>query len=190
MVPHYVVGIDQSPNHTGVAILNRYDGSLALSELIEHDERLRDLARLVYIRDRLYAMLPKGDIAIGVWESYAMKSTNRPFLLGEVGGIVQLALYDAGARVECAAPKALKKFVTGNASATKAEMVATIEQRWGATFPGNDDNLADAYGLARMGLEAISEVHSTNRAERETVARMVKPKVKKKRTFRVNKGVL
>jgi crossover junction endodeoxyribonuclease RuvC len=42
----------------------------------------------------------------------------------------------------------LKKFVTGVGNAKKNEMLLKTYQAWGIEF--NDDNAADAYGLAMM----------------------------------------
>jgi len=47
-------------------------------------------------------------------------------------------------------PMTLKKFVTGHGHAKKDQMMTAIKDRWGMEF--TDDNLADAYGLARMAL--------------------------------------
>lgn len=181
------IGVDQSANHTGVALL-ALDGSLVLSALIE--PTLRDTARLAYIYGELMRLFEPYHAKCGVWESYSMNSINQPFTLGEVGGVVQLALFAHCDRVEKSAPTALKKFITGSSKATKSEMVTTIETRWHTTFPDKDDNRADAYGLAQIGRHIVSPQLSQVRAQREVVHNIVTPKPRKKRSFRTNKGVL
>ncbi len=49
------------------------------------------------------------------------------------------------------APGTLKKFVTGDGRAKKDLMLLKVYKKWGVEF--SDDNLADAYGLARHALE-------------------------------------
>lgn len=183
MSQRYVVGVDQSANHTGVAVLDSH-GVSVLSALVEPG-KLRGLERLVYVRDTLRGLLLpyEGRIEVAVWESYSMGSTNMPFLLGEIGGVVQLVLHDLGAaRIESCAPKALKKFITGNSSASKEDMMAKTRI--------DEDNRADAHGLAQIALEIALDGPSTTRAQREVVANIVRPKATRKRSFRVSKGML
>ena len=184
----YSIGIDQSSNHTGVAVLN-LAGELQLLELIE--PKVKDTERLVFIRDTLRKLLrPFENAAIGVWESYSMGSVNRPFLLGEVGGIVQLQLFDlVGAQgVKACPPKVLKKFVANNASADKAKMMHAVHMRWGVEL--SDDNLADAYGLAQFGLSLLNPVGITARKQLEARSTVLAPKKKRNKPFRMDRGQL
>jgi crossover junction endodeoxyribonuclease RuvC len=48
-------------------------------------------------------------------------------------------------------PGTLKKFTTGSGNAKKNLMLMKVYKRWGVEFA--DDNLADAYSLARLALE-------------------------------------
>lgn len=180
----YAIGIDQSANHTGVAVLT-LDGELALLELIEPEER--GTARLVRVRDRLQELLlPFKGAAIGVWESYSMQSTNRSFLLGEIGCIAQLALYDAvGENVHGCPPTVLKKFVANQGHADKAAMKHAVHVRWGIELA--DDNLADAYGLARYGLGLLAPCTITTRKQREALAVATRTQKKRNRPFRLDR---
>jgi crossover junction endodeoxyribonuclease RuvC len=54
------------------------------------------------------------------------------------------------------APTALKKFITGKGNAKKELMLMKIFKRYGLEFENN--NLADAYALARYGENLIKEV--------------------------------
>lgn len=186
----FSVGVDQSPNHTGVVILSE-GGDLLCAALIEpleagHTGR----ARLRYIRQQLELLLREhGPFEVGVWESYSMNSKHRAFLLGEVGGIVQLALDEHCTVVHEAAPTALKKFTTNQSTADKDTMRRFVSTRHGVDF--EDDNLADAYALAQLG-RALLAPAPTTRKQAEVRARILGegPKKKKKRSFRMNKGVL
>ena len=48
-------------------------------------------------------------------------------------------------------PTTLKKFVTGKGNSGKDIMLLEVYKRWNVSFSNN--NLADAYGLARMAYE-------------------------------------
>jgi hypothetical protein len=47
------------------------------------------------------------------------------------------------------APQALKKYVTGKGAGDKAIIIKKAYQKWGVDI--DDDNMVDAYALARLG---------------------------------------
>ena len=180
------IGVDPSANATGVVILDA-EGAILFERTLTM--RATGLARLVALRGQLREICEEhGPFDIGVRESYSLGSTNRPFLLGEVGGIVQLALHDSCRRVEECAPKALKKFASSNASASKGEMIAAVRDRWGVLY--EDDNLADAYALARLGLSLLDERRVTRRDQLEVMRVIQAPKKRKINPFRPTSGVV
>lgn len=206
----YAIGVDQSANHTGVVVLSEGGDLLCAATIEPLEHGLRDRARLRYIRDQLELLCREhGPFKVGVWESYSMESKHRAFLLGEVGGIVQLALDTHAEQVFSAAPAALKKFATGNHLADKDTMKRFVQTTYAAAF--EDDNLADAYALAQLGRALLAEAPTTRKqaevraailagqrtqpsrdaartAEVSASARRTKPK--KKKSFRINKEVL
>jgi crossover junction endodeoxyribonuclease RuvC len=188
----YSIGIDQSANHTGICVLDD-ENHIRVLELIE-PKGFRGTARLAFIRDELAKILRvqvtlRGErAAIGVWESYSHNSVNQKFLLGEVGGVAQLAIFDHADRVECCAPKALKKFVTGRGDASKDQMMAAIARRWSASI--TNDNLADAYGLAQLGLTLLNPKRTTLRSDLEVAKGVRKGKKKKSSPYRMRRDVL
>lgn len=160
-----IVGIDQSANHSGVTVLAD-DGKLLEQSLIE-PKTLRDAERLAYIREHLSVVLDRySDIHLTVLEGYSYGSTSKKFILGEVGGIVKLCLYDRGIQLYAAAPVQLKKFATGSIRADKTDIKHAVFTKWGIDL--DDDNLADSYALARIGLQ-IHAPSSMRRHELEVV---------------------
>lgn len=160
----FVIGIDQSVLHTGICILNS-DASVHYLGLIEPD-KLKNSDRLAYIRDELNAILGTVRYTVGVMEGYSYGSINKQFLLGEVGSVVKLAFHDHCQRAYELAPKALKKFVTSKGSASKEDMMFAVEKQWGVVV--HNDNLADAYGLARVAYE-IAKPASVKRHQLDVV---------------------
>lgn len=67
------------------------------------------------------------------------------------------------------APSTLKKFITGNGHADKNLILKAVLQKWGLDV--DDDNEADAYGLARMAA-AIVTGQTAHKYEHEIVAKI------------------
>ena len=175
----FVIGIDQSVLHTGICILNE-DASVSYLGLIEPD-KLKNRDRLAYIRDELNAVLGAAQFAVGVMEGYSYGSMNKKFLLGEVGSVVKLAFHDHCLRAYEVAPAALKKFVTSKGSASKEDVMVAVEKQWGVVV--KDDNLADAYGLARVAYE-IAKPSSTKRHQLDVLKGLLKEVPRKKASKR------
>jgi crossover junction endodeoxyribonuclease RuvC len=71
--------------------------------------------------------------------------------MGALHFMVRLMLKKAGINYKVVAPGTLKKFVTGDGRAKKNLMLLKVFKKWGIEF--DNDNLADAYSLARLALE-------------------------------------
>ena len=67
--------------------------------------------------------------------------------------MVRCFLFEKDLPFKVIAPKSLKKWTTGNGNADKNMMKSKVEERWGIKY--DDDNLADAFGLARMALQGV-----------------------------------
>lgn len=179
-----VVGIDQSANHSGVTFLAD-DGKLLTQSLIE-PAGLRDAPRLAYIRDAFNALLAvHSDIHVAVLEGYSYGSTSKKFILGEVGAVIKMCLYDRKIRTYAAAPLQLKKFATGRVKSDKEAIMHAVETKWGLTM--TDDNLADSYVLSRIALQihvpeskVRHELEVAHAIQKKSLSATLKPK--KKRT--------
>jgi len=163
-----VVGIDQSKRHTGVCVL-RDDGSLLSFRLIEPPAKITNDTHLVFIRKALSELLLEVRPAIAVMEGYSFGSLNKKFDLGEVGAVVKLCVHDSNAKLYVCAPTLLKKFITGRGDADKNDIRTHIHSLYGLDI--TDDNLADAYGLAQLGLQIHTP--TTNKRFQIDVVRQV-----------------
>lgn len=90
--------------------------------------------------------------------SYASKGS---FVLqmGALHYIIRLMLKIKNINYKIIAPGTLKKFVTGSGRAKKDLMLLKVYKKWGVEF--DDDNLADAYSLARLALEEYKNNENT-----------------------------
>ena len=143
----YYLGIDQSLRSTGLCVL---DGEthkpVYLTAIVT--SHLRGAARLAYIRNELSFAAKKYPIQQAALEGYSFESVHRACDLGEVGGVIRLALFDWGIPYLVVAPASLKKFVTGNGAADKTKVMASIKTKWKIEI--DQDDQADAYGLAQV----------------------------------------
>jgi Holliday junction resolvasome RuvABC endonuclease subunit len=124
----YFLGIDPSATSSGVTLMCDSDGSKSETHLITPGY-LRDCDRLKYIHESLVKIISGKNIVRAVMESPSYGSVHKEFILGEVLGAIKLTLASKNIKVDYAAPLQLKKFLTGNAKATKEEMVTAAISR-------------------------------------------------------------
>jgi crossover junction endodeoxyribonuclease RuvC len=147
-----VVGVDPSLSSTGVALA---DGGFATISTSAKGPK-----RLEAIRDRLLKIALPCDIV--VIEGYSMASHQGAHQLGELGGVLRLALWQAGVPYVEVAPTRLKKWATGKGNAPKDQVLAKAARRW----PGVSNNdEADAAWLRDMGWTHYCGVASKAHAE-------------------------
>lgn len=154
-----VAGMDLSLTATGVATAQS-------TSTIK--PKTKGVARLVEIRRRVLELVSAdlvhdwscsdcaGDLLV-VLEGYSMGgqrgSAGVGQMLGELGGVVRVALHDAGIAFVEIPPSTLKKFATGKGNANKVEMGVAASKRFDVEF--RDDNACDAWWLRAAGLEHI-----------------------------------
>jgi Holliday junction resolvasome RuvABC endonuclease subunit len=104
--------------------------------------------RLVAIRDVVLEHALCADLA--AIEGYSFGShAAQSRAIGELGGVVRVALFEADYSYAEVPPKSLKKYVTDKGNAGKDEMLSATIRRW-PEFTGTTNNESDAYGLMRM----------------------------------------
>lgn len=144
-----VVGLDLSLAATGVATA---EGARVIRPTTGGMERLAEIReRVLDSVHRLRAIYGHHPDLV-VIEGYSYASANSAHQLGELGGVVRLALWETGIRFVDVAPSKLKKYATGTGNAPKAEVLAAAIRRLG--YQGHDDNGADAAWLWTMGMDA------------------------------------
>lgn len=146
---HIIAGIDPSLQKTGLIIMDS-SGKVIFEELIK-SKKLKGIARLKMIKDRLIVLLKQYKVTVVAIESYSFGSRGRAtFSLGELGGVLRLALLENKFKFFDVSPSSLKSFVAENGAADKIMMRQAIIRKYRLDI--SEDNIADAYGLARMCL--------------------------------------
>lgn len=159
------LGIDQSLTSPGFAVLGAEgDDPLHLQAL--RTAPRRGAERLGYIWEVLEGLLAQHGPAYAALEGYSMASLNRPFDLGEVGGVIRLCLQQAAVPFVVVPPTSLKKFITGKGVATKQVMRSHTKEKYGIDIP--QDDMCDAYGLAQVA-RACHRGDSSVRSELEVI---------------------
>jgi Holliday junction resolvasome RuvABC endonuclease subunit len=136
------MGIDPSLRATGIATADN-------TTIVR--SKATGVARLVDIRDQVRTRLDGIDfVAI---EGYAFASQYNMAALGELGGVIRMALWNAGIRYIDIAPTKLKMYALGAGKGSKTDMVVAARDRLG--YEGTDDNEADALWLYAIAADLL-----------------------------------
>ena len=151
---NYFIGLDLSINGTGLVIINN-ETKIINQKLITTNPKDDIEDRLLHIVEEIkpiYNLHTLHKINIeGL--SYQSVSSN----LAQLSAIHYLTrielkrnLLNYKEKVEIIPPTVLKKFVTGKGQCKKNLILLYVFKKFGETF--DNDNLADAYSLARLAL--------------------------------------
>lgn len=175
-VPDYILGLDMSLNHTGYCLYNVATGEKKQG-LIEPGDKIKGMERLKFIRDHVVEMaifrktpadiIARNNRPVGensLWkgnanclimiEHYAFGARGAAMIsLGELGGVIRLALYESKIPYIEVPPTLAKKFVTGKGNSNKNVVLLEMYKRFGEDL--SDDNVADATGMMYLGRAAV-----------------------------------
>lgn len=110
------------------------------------------MKRLRWIRDNVLGFVDDYRADLVVLEGYAYARANQAHQIGELGGVLRLALFEAGVRYIELAPSVVKKLATGKGNAGKEQVLVEAVRRLG--YEGHDNNESDA-----LWLLAAAQVH-------------------------------
>ena len=155
-----VTALDLSLSATGVA----HNAGTAERAFTLRPPRLRGVERLEWIMRRIVKETHAKDLV--VIENYAFARPNQAHQIGELGGVIRLALYTRKIQYVEIAPSALKKYATGKGNAPKEAVLSAAFQR--LSYSGYDHNESDALWLLAMaldhyGLDGAAQVPKVNR---------------------------
>jgi len=146
----FFVGVDPSYNGTAVMVL---DENANIVEKLLYKSVGESIEERLWAINKALSFIPK---IVGLKKVYLegpSYSSNGAFQLqmGALHFMIRMMFYKKRVKYEVIAPGSLKKFVAGSGSAKKEHMLLNVYKKWGLDFL--DNNLADAYGLARMAYE-------------------------------------
>lgn len=146
------MGLDLSLTSTGVSI----GGKTQVITVKSIEEK-----RLQEIRDVVVSLATSNAIKICIIEDYAFSARHsQAHKIGELGGVIRLALFEQGIPFIEVSPTARAKFATGRGNAAKTEVVSAISARTGIIWSGKGaDDMADAWVLEEMAWARIGKAH-------------------------------
>lgn len=178
----FYIGIDPSLTSTGVAV---WSANGVTTQSIKPPVKMRGARRLEFLLASITELFgdvsQKGVIgAVGI-EGYAFSRANQAHAKGEWGGVLRLYLHQQQRPTYEISPSGLKKFATGNGTASKSAMVLSAYKRFNADLSASDDE-ADALWLAYMSFayhsrlagnsDAVPELTLRQKASLEKVANL------------------
>jgi len=145
------VGLDPSYNGFAIVVLDK-DATIIEQRLLSSDTNKEAEERILELEGG-FDFIPNIICLHSIYlEGPAFSSSGKFTLqMGALHYYIRLFLLKKGVSYKIITPGALKKFVTGTGTAKKELMLLNLYKKWGVEF--NDNNLADAYGLARMALD-------------------------------------
>lgn len=147
-----VLGLDLSLTGTGWSL---WDNEYVHNEGLIDTDKMEGLGRMNFILEKIQTLIgPVTDNVLILIEDFSFASKGASlFQIAGLGYIIRHWFWGQGIDFVLVPPTVLKKFVTGKGNSDKSIMIKEVYKRWGADI--NDDNIADAYGLARIGRAII-----------------------------------
>ena len=161
-----VCGIDPGLGTTGYAVLRRHGGELAVVDagVCRFDDRLPLAERLAAVEHDVAEVLSehRPDV-VAVEELYSHYAHPRTaILMGHARGVILLAAARNGIEVRSYAATQIKRHLTGNGRAGKAQVQRTVKTTLGLTTLPEPPDVADALAIA---LCCAADVSAPDHAE-------------------------
>lgn len=186
-----VLGLDVSMCSTGIVVLDDI-GSLVESRIVKSVANDGTVARRMeriemIVREVLKFVTDYSPKVICI-EGYSMGSRAGQIIqIAELGGLLRYSICRQCNAVYEVAPKTLKKWATGKGNCEgKTPVVVAVMKRYGVSF--DNDDLFDAYSLARMAYQIAGFEESATEQQREAIATVTGPKIKKPKRMSVPKN--
>ena len=165
-----IAGVDLSLTGTGLIVLN--DGKVTRQELIKTKptkSAKEEVLRLRRIVDQLLVVIKDECPNVVIIEGMAFMARNTTALvqLAGLNYLLRDELVKLGIPFVIVAPTSLKKFITGAGNTSKDQIMLHVFKKWDVTLL--NDNLADAFGLAKCGEALIGKVGKLTQPEAEVI---------------------
>lgn len=148
-----IMGVDTSTK-TGYVILDDA-GDVAKVDVLYHKPQWNRFARFAHYTREVSELVEAYGVDLVIIEGYSFAGKFNNSLQYELGACIRMKLWQDEVKFVEVSPTSLKKFVTGKGNAKKNLMLLSVYKRW--DFDTEDDNEADAYGLAMFGRAIIGE---------------------------------
>lgn len=155
-----ICGIDPGLGVTGYAILNasRSPAKIIDAGVCRFTAKEALAVRLAAVHTDIAAILDDHRPAlVAVEQLYSHYNQPRTaILMGHARGVILLAAAERGIEVRSYSATRVKRFLTGNGRATKAQMQRAIQMTFGLPAPPEPHDVADALAVALCGSADIA----------------------------------
>lgn len=145
------VGLDPSYNGFAIVVIDK-DANIIEQKLLSSESEKEVEERIIDL-EKGFEFIPNIICLHSVFVEGPSYSSNGAFQIqmGALHFFLRIFLFKHNVNYKIIAPGTLKKFVADTGNAKKELMLLNVYKKWGVEF--KDNNLADAYGLARMALD-------------------------------------
>lgn len=148
-----IMGVDTSTK-TGYVILDT-EGDVLKVGVLNFKPSPNRFQRFDHYAQSLIKLVHEYQVELVIIEGYSFAGKFNNSLQYELGAVLRYLMYLTNVLFVEVPPTSLKKFVTGKGNCKKDLMLLNVYKRW--DFDTEDDNEADAYGLAQFGRAMIGE---------------------------------
>lgn len=148
-----ILGLDPSSN-TGYVILDE-DGNLVKAGVVTFKPEVDRFARYEKYERKVKQLIEDYDVDLVIIEGYSFAGKFNNSFQYELGTVYRMMLYKEDIMFVEVPPSSLKKFITGKGNGKKDLIMLGVYKLW--DFDTDNDNEADAYGLAQFGRGIIGE---------------------------------
>jgi len=146
-----VVGIDPSYNGFAIVLLDE-DATIIEQKLLKSDSDLEAEDRIIQLEEDFKFIADVTHLRYVYIEGPSYMSKGAFVLqMGALHYYLRVFFRKKNINYKIIAPGVLKKFITGKGTAKKDLMLLKVYKKFNVEF--DDDNLCDAYSLARLALE-------------------------------------
>ena len=176
------IGVDLSYGSCGVIAIDTDTAELLEQKVISTTTENSEIERARQVWNEISALII-APVDIIVVEGLAFAKGEKAHQMGYLHYRIReyLQAHEIHPQVLVPAPTQLKKFVAGTGQCKKELMLLKVYKRWQVEFGVND--LADAYGLARLGMAYVGAETDLIKTQQEVIAALKgeKPVAKKKK---------
>ncbi len=168
------LGVDLSTKNTGLVLLEgngtkvptlHLETNVTYPEVEGIDRRIKIITRVM---ETIHSLKP--DVIVVEGYSLNMKNASSVIPLVELGGLFRFMLKIDGLTWLDPRANEVKKFTTGKGNTPKSHMMMHVLKRWG--HQSKDDNTADAYACACMGLSYSNKLPGITEDMRKIVGQL------------------
>jgi len=164
------MGVDPGLVDTGFGVLEVGPGAVTVVDagVISTSASQPLEARLNAIHGAMHRLIQAREPGLLVVEDLytEYKFPRTAILMGHARGVIYLAARQLGVAVLALSPSEVKRAITGNGAAGKAQVQRGVQTLLGLAEPPRPSHVADALGLAVTGMARVTGRIPTGRAQR------------------------